>query len=149
MGFQKAGQGLPYTGAMPDLVTPRGRFPHVRVVGSLVFVSGTSARNPDNSITGADVDEMGTVTLDIRAQTRAVIENIGHTLGTVGCGLSDLVDVSTFLATMNDFGGYNEVWAEYFDHTGPTRTTVAVHQLPHPHLLIEMKAIAVLAVENE
>ncbi|NND01808.1 MAG: RidA family protein [Acidimicrobiia bacterium] len=134
---------------MPDLVTPRGRFPHVRVVGHLVFVSGTSARNPDNTITGAEVDEMGTVTLDIRAQTRAVIENIGHILGTVDCSLADVVDVSSFLATMNDFGGYNEVWSEFFDHTGPTRTTVAVHQLPHPHLLIEMKAIAVLASENE
>ncbi|MFV2084655.1 RidA family protein, partial [Micromonospora sp. LOL_021] len=44
---------------------------------------------------------------------------------------------------MNDFGGYNQVWAEHFDHTGPTRTTVAVHQLPHPHLLIEIQAVAV------
>lgn len=134
---------------MPELVTPRGRFPHVRVEGNLVFVSGTSARHPDNSIAGAAVDEMGTVTLDIRAQTRAVIENIGHILETVGCGLGDVVDVSTFLATMNDFGGYNEVWGEFFDETGPTRTTVAVHQLPHPHLLVEMKAIAVLPAKNE
>ena len=31
---------------------------------------------------------------------------------------------------------------EYFNENGPARTTVAVHQLPHPHLLIEMKAIA-------
>ena len=134
---------------MADLVTPRGRFPHLRVIGNLVFLSGTSARNPDNTITGADVDEMGTVSLDIKAQTRAVIDNIGHILGTAGCSLADVVDVSTFLTTMNDFGGYNEVWAEYFDHTGPTRTTVAVHQLPHPHLLIEMKAIAVLPAQNE
>ena len=43
---------------------------------------------------------------------------------------------------MNDFGGFNQTWAEYFDYDGPTRTTVAVHQLPHPHLLIEIKAIA-------
>lgn len=134
---------------MPELVTPRGHFPHVRVVGNLVFVSGTSARNPDNSITGAEVDELGTVSLDIKAQTRAVIDNIGHILETVGCGLTDVVDVSTFLVTMNDFGGYNEVWGEYFDHAGPTRTTVAVHQLPHPHLLIEMKAIAVLPVGEQ
>jgi 2-aminomuconate deaminase len=43
---------------------------------------------------------------------------------------------------MNDFGGYNEVYAEYFDESGPARTTVAVHQLPHPHLLIEISAVA-------
>ena len=49
---------------------------------------------------------------------------------------------------MNDFGGYNEVWAEYFDETGPTRTTVAVHQLPHPHLLIEIQAVAHAATDS-
>ena len=54
----------------------------------------------------------------------------------------DLVEVTTFLVNMNDFGGYNEVYGEYFDYDGPARTTVAVHQLPHPHLLIEIKAIA-------
>ena len=43
---------------------------------------------------------------------------------------------------MNDFAGYNAVWAEYFDERGPARTTVAVHQLPHPHLRIEIQAIA-------
>ena len=43
---------------------------------------------------------------------------------------------------MNDFGGYNETYARYFDESGPTRTTVAVHQLPHPHLLIEISGIA-------
>ena len=56
--------------------------------------------------------------------------------------LDDLVEISTFLVDINDFGGYNQVYAEYFDETGPTRTTVAVHQLPHPHLRIEIKAIA-------
>jgi 2-aminomuconate deaminase len=43
---------------------------------------------------------------------------------------------------MNDFGGYNEVYGEFFDESGPARTTVAVHQLPHPHLLIEIQAVA-------
>jgi len=121
---------------------PRGSFPHVKRVGDFIFVSGTSSRRPDNSFAGAEVDAMGTTKLDIRAQTRAVIENIRTILQSVGAGLDDVVDVSSFLVNMNDFGGYNEVYSEFFDHTGPTRTTVAVHQLPHPHLLIEIKAVA-------
>lgn len=44
-----------------------------------------------------------------------------------------------------DLGGYNEIYATFLDEAGPTRTTVAVHQLPHPHLLIEMSAIAHIA----
>ena len=121
---------------------PRGKYPHVKVVGDLIFVSGTSSRRADNSFAGVEVDEMGTTNLDIRAQTKAVIENIRDVLGHVGAGLEDIVDVTTFLVNMNDFGGYNEVYGTYFDHTGPTRTTVAVHQLPHPHLLIEIKVVA-------
>lgn len=121
---------------------PRGKFPHVKRAGDFLFVSGTSSRRPDNSFAGVEVDEMGTTRLDIREQTRAVIENIRGILESVGAGLDDLVEVSTFLVNMNDFGGYNEVYGEYFDYDGPARTTVAVHQLPHPHLLIEIKAVA-------
>ena len=129
---------------VPGMATPRGRYPHLRRAGDFLFVSGTSARRSDNSIAGAGADAMGTLTVDIRAQTRAVIENIGKILGEAGGKLSDLVEVSTFLVNMNDFGGYNDVYAEFFGFDGPARTTVAVHQLPHPHLLIEIKAVAYL-----
>jgi 2-aminomuconate deaminase len=122
--------------------TPRGRYPHVKVVGELVYVSGTSSRLPDNTIAGAEVDALGTTRLDIRAQTRAVIENLRDILRAVGADLTDLAQVTSYLVNMNDFAGYNEVYAEYFDETGPARTTVAVHQLPHPLLLIEIQAIA-------
>jgi 2-aminomuconate deaminase len=43
---------------------------------------------------------------------------------------------------MGDFDAYNDVYAEYFTESGPTRTTVAVRELPHPDLLIEIQAIA-------
>ncbi|WP_212826692.1 RidA family protein [Catellatospora sp. TT07R-123] len=128
---------------------PRGRFPHVKVAGGFAFVSGTSSRRPDNTIAGAQVDELGTTNLDIREQTRAVIENIGDILRSVGADLPDLVQVTTYLVNMNDFGGYNEVYGEYFDATGPTRTTVAVHQLPHPHLLIEIQAVALIPPKEQ
>ena len=76
-------------------------------------------------------------------QTRAVLDNIAGLLAAVGPSLADVVDVTSFLVTMDDFDGYNEVYAEYFSaETGPARTTVAVHQLPHPHLAIEIKAVA-------
>ena len=131
------------------MAKPRGRFPHVRRTGDFVFVSGTSSRRPDDSFEGVEVDSLGTTKLDIRAQTRAVLENIRDILESVGAGLEDVVDVMSFLVSMNDFGGYNEVYAEYFDFDGPTRTTVAVHQLPHPHLLIEIKVVAYKPQDEE
>jgi 2-aminomuconate deaminase len=126
------------------MARPRGRFPHVKVAGGFAFVSGTSSRRPDNTIAGASVDDLGTTTLDIRVQTRAVIENIREILRSIGADLPDLTQVTTYLVNVNDFGGYNEVYASFFDENGPARTTVAVHQLPHPHLLIEMQAVALL-----
>ncbi|MFC4118660.1 RidA family protein [Nonomuraea zeae] len=127
---------------VPGKATPRGRFPHVKRAGDFLYVSGTSSRRPDDSFVGVQVDRFGATDLDIRAQTRAVIENIGDILKAAGGSLADLVQITTFLVNMNDFKGYNEVYAEFFDEEGPTRTTVAVHQLPHPHLLIEMQAVA-------
>lgn len=122
---------------------PRGKFPHVKRAGDFLFVSGTSSRRPDNSLAGVEViDEMGALHLDIKEQTRAVIENIRDILASVDAGLEDVVEISSFLVDMADFAGYNQVYGEYFDFDGPTRTTVAVHQLPHPHLRIEIKAIA-------
>lgn len=124
--------------------TPRGAYPHIKRAGDFLFVSGTSSRRSDNTFAGVNViDEMGTIELDIREQTRAVIENIKDCLAAEGATLNDLVEVSSFLVNMNDFAGYNEVYKEYFTaETGPTRTTVAVHQLPHPHLVVEIKAVA-------
>jgi 2-aminomuconate deaminase len=120
---------------VPGLAAPRGRFPHVRIAGGFAFVSGTSSRRPDDTIEG---------TGDIRAQTRAVIANIGAILAAAGAGLGDIVQVTTYLTDMADFGAYNEVYGQHFDETGPARTTVAVRELPHPDLLIEIAVIAVL-----
>jgi 2-aminomuconate deaminase len=132
----------PMSGLVANKAKPRGRYPHVRRGGDFLFVSGISSRRPDNTFAGASADEAGTTKLDIAVQTQAVIENIRDILASQGAKLSDLVDLTTFLVNMNDFGEYNRVYGEFFDCDGPARTTVAVHQLPHPHLLIEIKATA-------
>lgn len=129
---------------MSDKVTPRGAYPHTKRVGDFIFVSGTSSRRADNSIAGVDIiDEMGTKRLNIEVQTREVIKNIEKNLAKEGATLKDVVDVTSFLVNMNDFAGYNKAYAEFFNaETGPARTTVAVHQLPHPDLVVEIKVIA-------
>ncbi len=125
-------------------VTPRGAYPHTKRVGDFIFVSGTSSRRADNTIAGVDIiDEMGTKRLNIETQTRAVIKNIEKNLANEGATLKDVVDVTSFLVNMNDFAGYNKAYSEFFNATtGPARTTVAVHQLPHPDLVVEIKVMA-------
>lgn len=125
-------------------VTPRGAYPHTRRVGDFIFVSGTSSRRADNTIAGVEIiDNMGTKRLDIEVQTREVLKNIEKNLAKEGATLKDVVDITSFLVNMNDFAGYNKAYAEFFNaETGPARTTVAVHQLPHPDLVVEIKAMA-------
>ena len=122
---------------------PLGNYPHIKRVGDFLYVSGTSSRRKDNTHVGATQGNDGSWELDIQLQTDAVIRNIQTLLQSMNADLSDLVDLTTFLVDMKDFKGYNKVYGTFFNHeTGPTRTTVAVYQLPHPNLLIEIKAIA-------
>jgi 2-aminomuconate deaminase len=129
---------------LKDSATPRGKYPHVKIVGDFIFVSGTSSRRVDNTIAGVTTQNNGKKILDIVIQTKAVIENIKFILNSINADLHNIVDVSTFLVDMKDFDGYNNVYGTYFDYDGPTRTTVAVKELPHPDLCIEIKVVAYL-----
>ena len=136
---------------LPDRAAALARYPHARVVsagsdGALVFVSGISSRRADNTHEGVTIHVDGRVDKDIRIQTRAVLNNIEVILQAAGCGLKDVVDITVFLVDMADYAGMNEEWnARFADKQGaPARTTVAVHQLPHANLVVEMKAIALI-----
>ncbi len=120
------------------------RYARARRAGGLLFLAGISSRRPDDSVAGAGPGPTGALELDVRAQTAGCIENLRSALQREGLELSDLVDVTVFLVSMADYGGFNEVWNLFFDGPGPTRTTVAVHQLPDPRLAVELKGIAAL-----
>ena len=132
-----SGQGHVVEGS----AAPLGPYPHAKVAGDLVYVSGTSSRRPDGTHRGVSTVD-GIVVRDVAEQTRGTLENIARILGSVGAELGDLVQVTTFLVDMADFDAYNSAYAEYFPAAAPTRTTVAVRALPHPDLLIEIQAVA-------
>jgi len=118
------------------------RYARVRRAGPLLFVAGISSRQSDDSIKGAGRHPTGAAHLDVRAQTEGAIENLRAILAEQGASLEDVVDLTCFLTSMNDFGDFNEIYNRYFSSAPPTRTTVAVHQLPDAALCVELKAIA-------
>jgi 2-aminomuconate deaminase len=132
------------TSTTPERAKPRGAYSHVRRAGDFLFTAGISSRRPDNTIAGASADAMGTLTADITEQTRVVLANIESILRSEGATMDDVVEVSAYLVDIGDFAAYNAEYARWFGHLAqpPARTTVAVHQLPHPHLRIEIKAVA-------
>ena len=130
------------TDAGPSAV---GAYPHLHRVGDLLFVSGMSCRRPDNTHAGVIIHDDGSFEANIEEQTEALLQNMKIIVERCGGSMDHLVDLTTFLVSMNDFKGYNSVYNRWFDaESGPARTTVAVAELPHPHLLIEMKVIVAL-----
>jgi len=132
-----------------DKAKPLGAYPHVKRVGDFLYVSGTSSRQPDDTHAGAEQDANGQWHFDIEKQTRATLETIASYLEKVGASLADVVDVTSFLVDMKDFPAYNKTYGSFFNSdTGPARTTVAVKELPHPNIIIEIKAIAYKPLNN-
>ncbi len=128
---------------LDDRAGALANYPHARKANGFIYVSGVSSRRPDNTHVGVRIHDDGTIERDIQEQTRAVIENIRAILNAAGADLKDLIDLTVFLVDIADYAGMNRVYNEYFNaQTGPARTTVAVKQLPHPNLLIEIKAVA-------
>jgi 2-aminomuconate deaminase len=121
---------------------PLANYPHIKRAGDFLFVSGTSSRQKDNTVRGAYPDGSGGWRFDIREQTIGVIENVRDILASCDATLEDLCEVAVFLVDIADFAAYNEVYNSHFTAAGPTRTTVAVRELPRPDLRIEMKGIA-------
>ena len=128
-----------------DAPKPVGAYPHARRVGGLLYLSGVGPRQPGTDAVpgGAIRDAHGAPQdYDVRAQTRAVIENVRAILRASGSSLARVVDVTTFLVDMDrDFAGYNEVYREYFESIQAARTTVAITALPTP-IAVEMKIVA-------
>lgn len=127
-----------------DLTKPLASYVHTRRVGSLIFVAGQGCRDPQtNGYVGLSLNADGSVaSYDIKAQALGVLTNIERALRSEGCDRSHIVDVNVFLTDMKDFAAMNEVWNQFFEGQGtPTRTTVAVKQLPGLNF-VEMKAIA-------
>jgi reactive intermediate/imine deaminase len=123
---------------------PLGSYSHAVRAGNLLYLSGQGARDAETGMeVGVSLDLQGNVTsYDIEAQTRAVIANMTTVLRAAGCGLENLVDVSVFLANMDDFQRFNQVYAEYFSFDEPpARTTIQAARLPGKNF-IEIKAIA-------
>ena len=127
---------------LPSKAKPRGSFPHAKRVGDLILVSGTSARAPDDTFPGVSQGPGGGPVFDFRVQARAALNNLFDIVRSFGAEREDIVEIQAFLVGMKYYDLFNEVYGEFYDQSGPTRTTVGVSELPHPHQLLMLRAMA-------
>ena len=104
------------------------------IAGNMLYASG---QIPINPATGEIEGE------DIKEQARLVMKNIGALLSAAGTDYTQVVKTTCFLADMNDFAAFNEVYAEYFTEN-PARSCVAVKTLPK-NVLCEVEVIAAIS----
>ena len=125
---------------------PVGLYPHARVVGNLLFLSGVGPRVKGTSdIPGVILDDNKNIlSYDFESQCHSVFKNVNLILKDSGSSWDNLVDVTTFLTNMkDDFKVYNKIYSEYFKSNLPCRTTVEISSLPTP-IAIELKCIATI-----
>ena len=107
-----------------------GPYSHAYITGNIVFTSGQIPVDPST----------GNVPEDIAAQADTSCKNVGLVLDAAGSSFEKVVKTTCFLADMNDFAAFNEVYAKYFT-SKPARSCVAVKDLPKG-VLCEIEAIA-------
>ncbi|WP_315080534.1 RidA family protein [uncultured Clostridium sp.] len=99
--------------------------------GDLLFASGQIPLDPSSGeVIGKNIEE----------QAAQVMKNIGSILDANDINFSNVIKTTCFLANMNDFSKFNEVYAKYFI-SNPARSCVAVKELPK-NVLCEVEVIA-------
>ncbi len=114
---------------------PEAIGPYVQAVrvGDLVFTSGSIPLRPDGSLVEGDV----------RVQTEQVMANLAAVLEAAGTSLAHAIKTTCFLADMNDFAAFNEVYGRWVGDAKPARSTVQVARLPKD-ARVEVECVAVL-----
>lgn len=117
-----------HTDKAPKAVGP---YSQAVVSGGMVYTSGQIAINPETNTVEAQ---------DIQGQTEQIMKNLGAVLEEAGSSFEKAVKTTCFLADMNDFSAFNEIYGKYFTSL-PARSCVAVKNLPK-NVLAEVEVIA-------
>ena len=110
-----------------------GPYSQAVISGNLLFTSGQIAINPATGEVESDT---------IQGQTEQIMKNLGALLEAAGSSYAKTVKTTCFLADMNDFAAFNEIYGKYFTEK-PARSCVAVKTLPK-NVLAEVELIAEL-----
>ncbi|HBB19246.1 MAG: RidA family protein [Ruminococcus sp.] len=108
-----------------------GPYSQAIVSGGMVYTSGQIAIDPVTNTITADT---------IEGQTEQIMKNLAAVLETAGSSFEKAVKTTCFLADMNDFAAFNEIYGKYFTSL-PARSCVAVKTLPKG-ALAEVEVIA-------
>ena len=121
--------------ATSDAPAAIGPYSQAKVTGNFLFTAGQIPLDPAT---------MSLVTGDISAQTERVMQNLAAVLREGGSSFDQVLKTTCFLADLNDFPAFNDVYGRYFPNDPPARSTVQVARLPLGSL-VEVDCVALIA----
>src|SRR5262245_60862294 len=128
---------MPYTTITPAEAKPVGNYKMATRMesGRLLYIAGQVARDTEGNVLGQG---------DIRTQARQVFENLRHVLRAAGGDLSDLLKITTYITSLEDFPAVVEMRSSFFPGELPASTLIVVKRLAQPELLIEVEGMAAI-----
>ena len=114
-------------GSEKDVIMP------VVVHNGLIYVAGQGAH-----------DSRDSKEWTIESHTTIVMDKIKKHVEIGGGSMDSILQANVFLVKIEHWDGMHKVFATYFPHGGPSRTTVAVAALPGDSL-VEINCIAAVA----
>ena len=115
-----------------DIPKPVGAYSPAIRAGDFVFISGQVPRDPRSGALPGD---------DIESQVRQCLANVKGALGAAGATLDDVVSATVYLADVDDWGKFNDIYKETFSPPYPTRTAIGANLRG---ILVEISAVAYL-----
>jgi 2-iminobutanoate/2-iminopropanoate deaminase len=99
----------------PAVQPPAGAYSPIVRAGPFLFLAGQVPKNPS---TGALLGD------NVREQTATVLDNCRRLLESAGASLDDVVSVTAYIESMDDWQAFDDVYRTYFSEPRPARTTV-------------------------
>lgn len=99
-----------------------------------IYVSGQLPIDPQS----------GSMSADIKEQTRQSLLNVQALLKEAGADLQNVVKTTVFITNMDDFAAVNEVYGSMFAAPYPARSCFEVSKLPKG-AKVEIECVAVIA----
>ncbi len=101
----------------------------------IIFVSGQQARKNENN---------EVFSLDIKAQTNSVFEQIEEILKSANATMDDVIKAQIFLTDMKDFKEVSEIRDKWFANSKPVSTLVEVNGMTRAGAKIEIEVTAII-----
>ncbi|MBI5674599.1 MAG: hypothetical protein HZC48_02065 [Nitrospirae bacterium] len=130
-----AGKEIFHTDKAPE---PKGPYSQAVIHNGVMYLSGQIPLDSEG------VPMRGT----IEEETTAALENMKILVEEAGAGLEDVMKVTCYLADMEDFKRFNDVYRSYFSENPPARTTIQAGRLPLD-VQVEIDAIVALPEKSE